>query len=61
MSKKDFIIEVIIWVFTFLAALFGLWLILSFFDIVTHNIESYKNYAQYQPWNFFILAQEFLN
>ena len=47
-------------VFAFFS-LYGAWMLISFFDIISHNMEGYDGYAQYLDWNFFCVMPRFIN
>lgn len=36
-----------------LGLLFMAWILLSWADVVAHNVPFTEGYGQYQPWNFF--------
>lgn len=38
-----------------LVILFEAWVAISFFDIITHDLEGMKNFGQYLDWNFFVI------
>ncbi len=57
--SKEKMIELAVWAVTIICTLLGLWMLISFFDIITHNIESYRGYGEYLEWNFFTVMTEF--
>ena len=40
--------------------LFGVWLFVSFVDVISHNLDSCKNYAEYLDWNFFVVLENLI-
>jgi hypothetical protein len=54
MKMANFIIKAI----CFICFLAIVWVAISFFDIITHNLDGMKNCGKYLDWNFFII---FLN
>ncbi len=35
--------------------LFGVWLVISFVDIISHNVPFFDNYGEFLDWNFFVV------
>ncbi len=52
-TVRNKIYRAAVWILTIICTLIGFWMLISFFDIVTHNMESYAGYGEYLEWNFF--------
>ena len=41
------------WVLVIISCFIGTWLLISFLDVITHNIDTFHAYGIYLDWNFF--------
>lgn len=59
-NAEEKILKAIGWIVTILAITMWLWIIISYFDIVAHNIESRHGYGGYLEWNFFTAMEDLI-
>ena len=44
--------------FAVLSVLLGAWMLISYIDIISHNVESFEGYGEYLSWNFFTVLEK---